>query len=289
MVCTDIAQIEARHASNREASLMRAKGWLASLAMLSSKFVLHFARKLRSFVGPKSMGEQAKPEQQKQQKRRRGGGGGPWRVFVHHMSQGIRLTAAFLSDLSRQYRRLTPEEKLRYVEAGEAATLSHRIGFKSFPNHVKSSSAPSVAEPMMQPGDITSTGAMVAADYSLALQQGLLQYTGPDFFREQYSCLKSEVGKRGVRRDEDGLTVEEQEELEQFRGRDISSNGVVSHLHELEHTQVTGALAASGSQLTSLNVLHYVPPMQEAAKATWQLLAAKGPLRFLQSFGLGEL
>ena len=39
LISTDIAALEARHASNREMSLLRSRGWWPSVQTLSAKFI----------------------------------------------------------------------------------------------------------------------------------------------------------------------------------------------------------------------------------------------------------
>ena len=255
------------------------------MAFLSSRFVLHFASKLSAAFYVTSDGKKAEREKAKAKKqKKRRGGGGAWRAFCHEVCQGVRFTAQVLSELSARFRRLSPEEKERYRVAGQAATESHKQGFAAFfATPASNASRTASTEPAMQPepGHITSTGAMVAADCRVALQDQLLLYTGPDFFLETYQQMQIELGKRGVSRDRDGLTLEEQEELRQFRTADLSgSNGVVSSWHEKAYHKVTGSLSRLGSKMAQLHILQYVPPMLEAAKVTWFVLSH----RYLFSF-----
>ena len=194
LVSTDIAPIEARHASNREVSLMRGRGWLPSLQTLSAKFICRSFAAMNSLRDLFHQGQQQRDRAEAKQadrrtrrRRRRGAGGGPWRAFCHDRCAGVRFTASAMSKLAEEYRQLSVEDKQRYVEAGRLATEAHKAGHRSFPeNFARPRQLPQQlylhpAE-RPQPGDVTDGGAIVAADddHETALQ---FLYQGPDCFQ----------------------------------------------------------------------------------------------------------
>lgn len=263
MVTTDIAPIEARHSSNRETSLMRARGWMVNLSTMSSKFVLHCASKIASKIASSDQPVTGKPKRGHREKRT---GGGPWRAFCHHVSKGVRFTAKTLSDLADQYRNLSPEEKLKYEQAGKAAALSHRMGFDSFQ---AAESNTKRADASTLPGDVTSSGAIVATDFPNHGYQ-LLSYNGPDFFAERYKELQVAIQKRHRQHvDSDGLTSEESEQLQAFSQSGQSSDTVLKSWKESAYTEITSSLATLGSNMKTMQIFEYCPPVLDMAKATW--------------------
>lgn len=267
--CTDIAAIEARHATNREASLMRAKGWLTSLAIMSSKFILHCSKKMSSMFKASSQSQSHEKKRSKKKKVVRGGGA--WRAFCHVVGRGIRFTAESMQEMAEQYRRLTPEEKEQYVLAGEAATRSHRMGFKSFGPSSHTGATSGSADQGLKPGDLTSDGAIVAGDFNFFFEQQLLTYTGPDLFSESFDDLTTALQKQKVQVDSDGLTLQQQNEVQAFQESDLSSdssNNIVANWHRCLYIKVTSSLARIGSRMKTLDIFQYVPPVMDLAKAT---------------------
>ena len=60
------------------------------------------------------------------------GGGGAWRAWVSLHSEGRKYDAAFMSDLSHQYRQLSQQDLLYYKELGERARKRHKERLPSF-------------------------------------------------------------------------------------------------------------------------------------------------------------
>lgn len=270
MTCTDIAAIEALHATNRETSLMRATGWLTSLAIMSSKFILHCSWKISSMFKASSQSE-SREKKKRPKKKKIVRGGGAWRAFCHVVGRGVRFTAESMQDLAAQYRRLTLEQKQQYIVAGQAATLSHRMGLKSFGRTGATGVSANHQDQGLQPGVFTSDGAIVAADFSFFFEQQLLTYTGPDLFSRSFDDLNTALQKQHVQVDADGLTFQEQDQLQVFQESDLSSdsrNRIVANWHHCVYSKITSSLARIGSRMKTLDIFQYVPPVTGAAKAT---------------------
>ena len=134
MTSVDIAAIEAKHASNRETSLLRARGWLPSLATLASKFILGTTKRIFSAFGVFRSSTSSAPKKdtdpsQPPKKKKPSGGGGPWRVFLHVRARGEKFTSESIARLLQEYQGLSPEEKEKFGAAGAAATAAHREGY----------------------------------------------------------------------------------------------------------------------------------------------------------------
>ena len=101
MLSVDISQIEARHSTNRELTLLRARGWIASMPTLCAGFICWTVARLhKSFCNVCSVPTETAPREStrgsKQGKRtspkKRRGGGGAWRCFLHVRGQGSQFT-----------------------------------------------------------------------------------------------------------------------------------------------------------------------------------------------------
>ena len=141
----DIGQIEAKHSSNREVSLLRSRGWLPSLQSVTAAFVGKIAMAMREAFEPRRAGQESKSKDQldpdqapptRQPKKRRGGGGA-WRAFVHVRAAGLRLDGPALSRLSEEYRNLSEEERAHYALVGQRASRAHSQGHSAFPRHAQ--------------------------------------------------------------------------------------------------------------------------------------------------------
>lgn len=203
-MCVDIAAIEAAHSSNREVALLKSRGWYTSLETLSAIFmskvvgsaatgvVLKETKGSKKARGEDSDKAKASSDQRKEKIVR---GGGAYRAFLHEVAKGQRLTSSSMSAFAAQYRALSPAERQRYQMAGEAATLAHRHKVKAFPKNdpalQSSSSLVRFEHPAdrPQPGDVTESGAIIAADSDgdLMLQT---MYTGHEFFLEKYTKVQ---------------------------------------------------------------------------------------------------
>ena len=199
----DIAPLEARHASNREMSLLRSKGWVPSLETLSTQFICKAVSRASARGNTSLHGKnvkKAKTHEKKEsqlRKKKNAGGGGAWRAYVHHKCKGEQFGGAALTELAKSYKALSPQEKQVYIDAGKAATLAKKEGFASFYEPEKSTQKKSQKQqrPYLLPGDVTESGAIVSED--VAMQFGLgpsLQYEGTDF----RSTLPGQGQKSGV-------------------------------------------------------------------------------------------
>eukprot|EP00439_Symbiodinium_sp_Y106_P058600 s962_g8.t1 len=136
-ISLDISQIEARHASNREVTLLNSKGWLASLTTLAATYICwtvarmmfaleEVAKVCRStFRGPAQGSQQRKRVREPPRRR---GGGGPWRCFLHERCKGVRFTVESLSRLAEEYRNLSPLEKQRFSFSYMATVRGQLLG-----------------------------------------------------------------------------------------------------------------------------------------------------------------
>ena len=194
ILSTDIAAIEARHASNREMSLMRARGWLPSLQTLTSKFICRTVRAMKELLlivrpSPERKADSGSARKGKKRDKR---GGGAWHAFMHESFSGgrkigRRFDKTLMSEMSDAYHALSPAEMARYEEAGIAARRAHLSGYCAFgkkPPAMPSASAPKLylhAGDVPAPGDETASGAIVAASDAQGLELAF-QYQGPDAF-----------------------------------------------------------------------------------------------------------
>lgn len=176
---TDIAKVEARHSSNREVTFARARGWPVDISEMNAKFVC------RQYVSKtqKVTKERKRPgPRPKKIKRKNTKGGGAWRAYIHHRYKGIKFSRESMRQISAEYRNLSPNEKAFYRDVGSQATESHRHGFSSFAGQRRSQTMGSSAKTASNtsPGDITETGAIVAADSNMP-DLFLDAYGGPNF------------------------------------------------------------------------------------------------------------
>ena len=272
MVAMDISPIEASHATNRETTMMRARGWLCSLAVLSSKFITRVMTKL-GLAAPKRT-EESKPTESEDASssikpgRSGGGGGGAWRAFVHQHAKGVKFGASLMSELSEQYRSLTNAERQKYEEAGNAATMAHKAGYSSF---VSTSGTQEVRRRLreLKPGDIQpGTGAIVTSDYyDSDYTSELLRYTGPDFFMERYEELKARVNREAKEENKlETLTIEERQELESFQAA-ATSEAFLKDWCDAKYSSLTSAFCKMGIGKSNLLFLQWVPPSISNVKA----------------------
>lgn len=195
-ISLDIGQIEAKHASNREVSLLRSRGWLPSLQSVTAAFVAKTARLFKETVEPRRAGQESQdqPPPTRQPKKRRGGGGA-WRAYVHVRAAGMRLDGPALSRLSEEYRRLSEEDKAHYAFVGQRASLAHSQGHSAFPRHAQRNQRDRgrlLQHCHLMPGDITESGAVVAVD-AAQQQQLSLVYAGEDSFESRFSLAKQNI------------------------------------------------------------------------------------------------
>ena len=190
MTSCDIAQIEARHSSNREISMMRARGWWPSLKAIAAVFIARTVARMSSSSASSSNDDGASPASSSRKKKPRRGGGGAYRAFVSAMLRGTSggVSAARLSEVAQQFRNLTESEKQFYEEVGEAATRAHAAGHEAFGAGGRGRGerrAPDALFDVPAAGDVRPDGVIVAADEALAFQQ-LQHYQGADTFGDRY-------------------------------------------------------------------------------------------------------
>ncbi len=204
-ISLDISQIEARHSSNREMSLMRARGWIPSLLTVTAAFVTRTFSSLsgnRFNSSPDLATDDGDSFQQPSKRNRRSrtkrGGGGAWRAFIHAKTKGgSRLTGADFSRLSQEYQNLSPADKEFYQVAGERGAQAHAAGFSSFGSQPESGSRSSVVpRPGLTLGAVDGIGfsqeALVAMDPATMLQESL-QYGGIHSFRTRFDIAKQQI------------------------------------------------------------------------------------------------
>ena len=297
-LCTDIAPIEARHASNREMSLLRSRGWSASLQTLTSKFIGStigsLYKKMQSRLSRSTQGEsnhgadEASVQNKARTSSKRAGGGGAYRAFVSQKSSGKKFDAHTLSALGEEYRNLTPDEKLYWERVGQAGTLAHKHGFKSFPSSSSSTNSRgqdhfSIHASLMDhpsdipaPGAVTDSGAIIAGDAGLDIQLANT-YFGPDAFESQYRQVKEFANQE--RQDHlRGLEVSKNEEnaLLQYESS-ASETPFVEGFQKSNMDETASGFALVGSRLSSLVCFEWTSPIFKMVKAwsrlrmlTWQ-------------------
>ena len=197
----DISAIESRHASTREFTTLRSRGWVPNLEAVGSKFVTQ-----RYANAPSQTERQASASDGAPAKARRGGGGA-WRAFVADVSSGSQIKD--FRSLGEQYRALSDAERAHYQEAGAAGTVAHKAGFPSFGPRDRRPKG--IVPPRALPGTVTETGALVALDTEREWQ--VAPYTGPTFedALEEYALqLNRALGT-------DALTKQEGQELLSFQ------------------------------------------------------------------------
>ena len=91
---------------------------------------------------------QTQPPKRKYRKRRPGaksGGGGGCRAFFHSQLKLVKQKetnqSKLFGDIHKAWKALSPEERKKYNDIGQAASISHRAGFKSFGTRRRQTSA----------------------------------------------------------------------------------------------------------------------------------------------------
>ena len=180
----DISDIEAKHATTREYWKLRSRGWTPSLEAVSARFCLRFSDWFSgSHHDKRPTGPNARPRKAKIIR-----GGGAWRVFVHNKAAGKKFDPAFLRQLARDFRALSPEDRAWYDEAGAAAALAHRHHQKPFPRAMPPARLrKSSAESVPAPGTVADSGALIAIQANQSMSMN--PYAGPSF-TDKYLALK---------------------------------------------------------------------------------------------------
>ena len=200
--CVDISTIESRHASSREFTLLRSRGWVPNLEAVGSKFATQ-----RYANAPQASTPPEKPTENPKKPR---GGGGSWRAYVSDQSAGQQFSST--TALSEQYRALSDHEMQRYRDAGAAATAAHQAGFPSFgePRRQQQRQRQRSLPPPARALEILPGGAIVLPDVERPNQ--VAPYSGPSFEEE----LEQHIAQIGIVGN-DGLSEAEVRELESFQ------------------------------------------------------------------------
>lgn len=277
MIAVDIAQIEAMHSSNREVTMMRARGWYCSLPILSSKFVAHTINTLDPFgnmdndnddkADANADGHSDSKTFNKGKTRR---GGGAWRAFLHANCSGTKLTQERLDELSRQYRGLSHEQKALYEEAGALATLARREGFSSFGPKISSSSSKhgiAMVPQAPQPGDEAPSGAIIAPNWDFD-PNTLVHYRGPDFFIERFDALRKHINEHSKSNpDPNLLKKHELEELKQFQSKGRTEE-FLNDWSQANHSFISNGFGKVGANCSSMVSMQWVPNIVKLVKAS---------------------
>ena len=261
----DVAGIEATHASTREFSKLRSKGWTASLECISSRFVLQ--QRQRHLGRTQASGRRKKRERKPKQRR---GGGGAWRAYVHHYLNGRQLTAQLASEMSAAYRDLEDAERSMFVEAGSGGTLAHKHGFKSFPSSQSSQTAgprrPGPGPRLPEPGGVTASGAIVAMDRDrddLGLAE--LPYIG-DTLADRYEELRRKVhADMKAQPDPTRLSQEEEDALKHFTEASGPCRAAQDMIRE-GHSQLASTFAPAPASQPTIGAYSWCPPVEAAVK-----------------------
>ena len=250
----DISAIEAKHASTREFTMLRSRGWVPNLEAMGSKFATQrFANAEPPDHGPKQKSDEAA--------KKRRGGGGPWRAFCSDVSRGQQLRD--ITSLSLEYAELSEEEMLRYQEAGRAGTLAHRAGHRAFGQPAPRSR--NTAAPLPLPGNVLPSGAMVALD--VPREQQLLPYTGPTF-EDQLQQHKAQLS---LSMPKDDMSRAEQDEIQHFCADVPQTMELLSALQE--HSRLQGGLSRDTFARSSpgggpdITGLRWTPPTARLVEA----------------------
>ena len=143
LVELDIADVEAKHSTIRELTLLRTRGSTISLNEVSARDLFHFVGSKYDSVLEKKKQQQEKQKQQQQdeqqeesemqqqqhgqRKKYKASVGGPWKAFLRHHSKGKFLTPEMIRNLSIQYHALSYDEFQFFVEQGLAAVAAQTL------------------------------------------------------------------------------------------------------------------------------------------------------------------
>ena len=288
-ISLDISQIEARHATNREITLMRARGWYPSLEYVTASFVTRFQQHLGDWRWRKSRDSKEEADKDKQttekhskKKKKKGGGGGAWRAFIHEKASGERfdrgLNGQSIGGVAAENRALTPEQKARYVNAGRMATHAHAQGFKAFASSTPSSeqwkntlqSKWDSEETLISDQDEDLWRVVADTDKATLMHPSLLyQYQGCDSFGSRYSLAKAQIKELAKQQDQHSGTVlseEDQEQLAIFNSQ--LTDKLVTDLTK-SHCDLGGAFSKVNED-SSYAGFQWSAPITSLLKAPWQ-------------------
>jgi hypothetical protein len=258
-VChVDVARIECKHASNREFTMMRGRGWPVSLAVVSAKFACSSFRPLE--LKQKKLNRKKVLKLRKKARRP----GGAWRAFLSQRLSGKPVSwgphaEVSMTDISREYHSLSVGEKAYFLEVGHLATLAGRAGYKPFGEKNKTKK---VAVETIEPGTITSTGAIVATSdglENLSLVRSADQPFADSFkaFRAQVQALKPKAKPAAEPKTASAAVTKMAAEV-----------AATAHSTSFSH----GSISRVAQSQELLHHAYWSPPALEFAQATQGLL-----------------
>lgn len=263
-------------------SLLRSKGWLASLQTLSTQFISKIVSRGSKFrKTDKKETEHGKSEPGPAKKHKKRGGAGAWRAFVHHHCKGQQFGADRITELAHTYKELSPQEKQFFVEAGEAGVRARHAGFKAFHQesrkHKKKKQTSAIEDDVgLQPGDVTESGAIIAVDQATLLKLAV-KYDGRDLFLQGYDVLKQELAARNAVLNQDSADVldeffekhfveEENNKLAEFE-KSVSHASAASFILASGHDIAASSLDNVGARSSQLVSLNWFPPVANICQA----------------------
>ena len=272
MTPCDIAQIESRHSSNREISMMRARGWWPSLKALASIFIARTVSRMRgSDPGAEPNAESFQTKRKRQKKSRRRGGGGAWRAFVSSMLRGTRggVPPSRFAELAEHYRALSDDQMAFYREVGEAAAKAHAAGYTAFGDLAARPEVSRASADVPAVGDVRADGVIVAPDNALSFQE-IQRYEGDDSFEQRYLQQRSIVLKEM----KDAARAQTaKREAQQKASMDAAlksrEDDLPAQLDRAGHTSSAAACVCmgTGACVNNLACLRWNPPIAEWVKA----------------------
>ena len=243
----DTVRIEARHASNREQTMQRGRGWQVNMSLLNARFVcMQFATHQGRKEPPK------KTRQVRKRMKKPAKGGGAWRAFIAHRFRGSKFSTASIKAIANEYRNLGEDEKEFYQEAGRAATLAHKSGHKSFPR----------TAPTVQKDDEDSPNEQLSV---VEDDMALLKYDDTNLdLAETYNDLKLALFRKG--REESAQIKAEDKFLEESLVAYSKELSVPSLFSQLPEGFAPGLQPFPGLS-SALHRLEWQPPIKGIAKA----------------------
>ena len=281
----DIAAIEAGHSTNRDFSLLRSKGWVPSLETVSARFnIQHFGH-----FGNQNQKPSSKKSSCVRKVKQRKGGGGSFRAYISHRARGQKGKANF-RELAKEFKELPHEQKQRFHEIGTLGTLAHKKGYTAFGRIKRKKASKVLAKFKMNrmlahqsvernsilalPGDVSSTGAIVAVDADQSLVERFEQQIQKQHQQQHLQCMHESFAEKylefldsldGVS-DPLALSPEEETSLQSL-AEETQHDPVVKDFQERGHVHVADGMHLDPSSTGRATFLHWQPPAAHAAQA----------------------
>eukprot|EP00434_Breviolum_minutum_P005163 symbB.v1.2.004552.t1/scaffold245.1/size253980/9 len=143
MIELDIADVESKHSSIRELTMLRSRGHQISLQELSARDLFHFVGKkydvkFQEYESGQGQGHQhQQPESgqiidgQGTKRKYTATVGGAWRAFLRARAAGEPLTPERIKNLASEYRSLSHDEHQHFKDMGFAAVARHELALAS--------------------------------------------------------------------------------------------------------------------------------------------------------------